>query len=230
MKPIFDSFTEPTTDRRKFLIGLLFCSAAGLAAWRQPNKRLDYLGSQKLENLLPKKIGRWNFMAASGLVVPPNDQLAQAIYSQLLTRVYWDGQNSPIMMLVAQSGNQTGFLQIHRPETCYTASGYSISAVTPHSIQLGSRVLTANSMEASSGGPPEHVVYWTRVGNQMPSSWKQQKLAVAEQNLQGVIPDAILVRISTINNDADAARASIDDFIRSMIASVPANMRPVFVA
>ena len=95
MKPIFDSFTEPTTDRRKFLIGLLFCSAAGLAAWRQPNKRLDYLGSQKLENLLPKKIGRWNFMAASGLVVPPNDQLAQAIYSQLLTRVYWDGQNSP---------------------------------------------------------------------------------------------------------------------------------------
>jgi len=68
------------------------------------------------------------------------------------------------------------------------------------------------------------------VGNKMPMSWKEQKLAVAEQNLRGVIPDAILVRVSTISNDADAARASIDNFIRAMIASVPANMRSVFLA
>ena len=38
VKPAFDNFTEPKTDRRKFLLGLLFCSAAGVAAWRQPNQ------------------------------------------------------------------------------------------------------------------------------------------------------------------------------------------------
>jgi EpsI family protein len=230
MKSEFDSFAGPNADRRKFLLGLLFCSAAGVAAWRQPYKRLDYLGKTKLEELVPKKIGAWNFVAASGLVVPPNDQLAQAVYSQLLTRVYWDGENAPIMLLLAQSGNQTGFLQIHRPETCYTASGYAISAVMPHPVQLGSKVLTANAMDATAGGPTEHVIYWTRVGDRTPASWKDQKLAVAEQNLRGLIPDAILVRISTINNDGEAARASIDNFIRALIGSVPVNMRPVFVA
>jgi EpsI family protein len=229
MKPVFDSFTEPTTDRRKVLIGLLFCSAAGLAAWRKPNEKLDYLGRAKLEDILPKKIGRWDFVAASGLVVPPNDQLVQALYSQLLTRVYWDGQSAPIMLLAAQSATQTGILQIHRPETCYTASGYQISAVTPHAIQLGSATVPANSMDASAGGPTEHVIYWTRIGNRMPASWEQQRLAVAEQNLRGIIPDAILVRVSTVSNDGVTARAAIDGFVRAMIKSVPANMRSVFV-
>jgi EpsI family protein len=229
VKPVFDSFTEPTTDRRKFLVGLLFCAAGGIAAWRKPDERLDYLGRAKLEDVLPRKIGRWDFVAASGLVVPPNDQLVQALYSQLLTRVYWDGQNAPIMLLAAQSASQTGFLQIHRPETCYTAGGYQISAVAPHPIQVGPAIIPANSMNASAGGPTEHVIYWTRIGNQMPSSWKQQKLAVAEQNLQGVIPDAILVRVSTVSNDGAIARATIDGFVRAMIESVPANLRPVFV-
>jgi EpsI family protein len=230
VKPVFDSFTEPTTDRRKLLLGLLFCSAAGLAAWRQPDERLDYLGAEKLEDLVPKKIGRWNFVAASGLVVPPEDQLADAVYSQLLTRVYWDGRSAPIMLLVAQSASQTGFLQIHRPDFCYTASGYQITPITPHPIDVGPKTIVTSSMDANAGGPTEHVVYWTRVGNQMPGSWRQQKLAVAEQNLKGVIPDAILVRVSTVTEDGAAATKAIDEFVASMIASVPASRRSVFVA
>lgn len=230
MKPTFDSFAEPKTDRRKFLLGLLFSSAAGIAAWRIPHKRLDYLGQEKLEDLVPKTIGRWNFVSASGLVVPPNDQLLQALYSQLLTRVYWDGENPPVMLLLAQSAGQTGFLQIHRPEICYTASGYQISAVAPHPIRLGSAVVPAMSIDASAGGPSEHVIYWTRIGNRMPNSWKEQKLAVAEQNLEGVIPDAILVRISTVNNNGDAARRAIETFVREMLAAIPASRRSVFIA
>jgi len=229
MRPAFDHFSQPTTDRRKFLLGLLFASAAGLAALRKPYQHLDYLGREKLDELVPKSIGYWNFVAASGLVVPPNDQLLQALYSQLLTRVYWDGVSPPVMLLVAQNGSQTGFLQVHRPEACYTASGYQISAVTPHPIQLGSKVVAANSMDATAGGPTEHVVYWTRVGNRMPASWKEQKLAVAEQNLEGIIPDAILVRVSTVTDDAEAGRAAIDNFVRALLGAIPPNRRSVFI-
>lgn len=229
MKPEFDSFTQPQTDRRKFLLGLMFCSAAGLALWRQPTIKLDYLGSRKLEDLIPKSIGGWNFVAASGLVVPPEDQFEKSIYAQILTRVYSDGQNPPIMLLIAQSGSQTGFLQIHRPETCYTAGGYSISAITPNPIRFGSAVVPANRMDASAGGPTEHVIYWTRIGNQVPNSWRAQKWAVAEQNLEGIIPDAILIRVSMVNDDAAAAMAAIDGFVRAMLQSIPPRERSVLI-
>jgi EpsI family protein len=229
MKPIFDSFAEPRTDRRKFLLGLLFCSAAAVAAWRQPHIKLDYLGNEKLEDLVPKTIGRWNFVAASGLVIPPEDDLEKSLYSQVLTRVYSDGASTPVMLLLAQNGGQTGFLQIHRPEVCYTAGGYHISPVTPHPIQVGPMVIPANRMDASAGGPTEHVIYWTRIGKKIPASWRQQKVAVAEQNLEGIVPDAILVRISTVDDDTAAALATIDEFVRAMLLSIPPSRRSVFV-
>jgi EpsI family protein len=223
-------FTAPEIDRRKLLLGLLFCSAAGLAAWRQPKRHLDYLGNAKLDNIVPKAIGRWKFVAASGLVIPPEDQLVRATYSQLLTRVYSDGQSEPVMLLLAQSGAETGILQIHRPETCYTASGYHISAVIPHPVTIGANVVPANAMDATSDGATEHVLYWTRVGNKMPANWGEQKIAVAEQNLRGILPDAILVRISMVSNDPARAWDSIDAFTRSFIQSLPAGRRDVFIA
>lgn len=230
MKQDFNVLAQRRTDRRKFLLGLLFCSAAGLAAWRQPHMKLDYLGTRKLDDIVPKTIGQWNFVAASGLVIPPEDDLEKALYSNLLTRVYSDGQSPPIMLLVAQNGGQTGFLQIHRPEFCYTAGGYHISAVTPHPISLGSRVLTASRMDATAGGPTEHVIYWTRIGNTVPTSWAQQKIVVAKQNLEGIVPDAILIRVSTVNEDAGAAMAAIDQFIRDMLKSIPPSKRAIFLA
>jgi EpsI family protein len=229
MKPISDSFSAPEIDRRKVLLGLLFGSAATVAAWRQPRQHLDYLGRDKLENIVPKDIGPWKFVAASGLVIPPEDQLSRLIYSQLLTRVYSDGDNPPLMLLIAQSGSQTGVLQVHRPETCYTAGGYTISQLSPHAIHIGSRVIDANSMDANADGVTEHVLYWTRVGNRIPASWRDQKIAVAEQNLKGIIPDAILVRISTVSNDAEAARASLEAFASALIGSVPPQRRSVFI-
>ena len=229
MKPIVGSFTEPQVDRRKVLVGLLFCSAAGLAAWRQPAKHVDYLGKQKLEDVVPKTLGPWNFVAASGLVVPPEDQLSQAIYSQLLTRVYSDG-NSQIMLLIAQSGSQTGVLQIHRPEICYAANGFRIAELSPRHIQLPGSLLTASSLGATADDRTEYITYWTRVGDRMPLSWKQQRWAVAEQNIRGVLPDAILIRVSMVSNDGQAATATIDSFIRDFIGAIPANRRAIFIA
>lgn len=230
MKPVFDSFTEPQMDRRKLILGLAFGSAAAVAFWRLPRFNEDRLGKQKLEDLVPKKIGAWNFVASSGVVVPPNDPLLNALYRQQLTRVYSDGKNPPVMLLLAQNGTQTGFLQVHRPDFCYRASGYQISPIAPHPIRVGSKIVPASHMEASAGGPTENVVFWTRIGDRIPTSWTQQKLVIAQQNLRGIIPDAILIRLSVVSEDGEAARAAIDSFVQEMLASIPLARRSVFIA
>jgi len=230
MSSISEDLSASSVDRRKVLLGLLFGSAAAFAAWRQPSKHLDYLGRDKLEDIIPKTIGPWKFVAVSGLVIPPEDQLARTLYSQLLTRVYADEKHEPVMLLIAQSAGQSGILQVHRPETCYPASGYRISAVTEHDIPVGPHTLQANRLSAENEGTTEHIVYWIRVGDRIPTTWKQQKLDVAEENLRGIIPDAVLVRISTVSGNEASARATLDAFAQALIDSIPASRRPVLIA
>ena len=216
--------------RRKFGLGLAFASVAGVAAARLPNKNLDYLGKQKLESVIPDKIGRWNYVSSSGLVVPPEDQMIRALYSQLVTRVYSDGSGPPIMLLVAQSATQTGILQIHRPEICYTAGGYQLSAIEPHVVGLPWGGLPTLSMSATSDSRTEQLVYWTRIGDRLPKSWREQRMVVAMDNLRRIIPDAIMVRVSTFGNDKARALASMDEFIVSLMSSVSPQVRRVFIA
>jgi EpsI family protein len=217
-------------SRRQVLSGLLMASAAALAAARKPNIKLNYLGSHKLEDVIPKRIGKWEFVTTSGLVIPPDDQLQLALYSQLLTRMYSDGNNI-IELLIAYSASETGFLQVHRPEFCYTAAGYQLSDFAHHKIPLeGSHAFTANSLTAKRDSSTEKLVYWTRIGDHIPLSWAEQKLTFAEDNLRRQIPDAALVRVSTLNQDDTQALAIIDQFVRQMIGSVPGPLRRVLLA
>jgi EpsI family protein len=221
--------TGQMLTRRKFALGVAFASVAGVAAARQPTTNVDYLGKNKLDKVLPEKLGKWTFVSTSGLVVPPEDQLARALYSQLLTRVYADETGEPIMLLVAQSATQSGILQIHRPEFCYTAGGYDLSPSEPHNVALQGATLPALSISATRDARTEQIVYWTRIGNHMPMSWPQQRMAVAMDNLRGFIPDAVMVRVSTYGTNQDAALAKIDEFIRTLMASVAPNIRRVFI-
>jgi len=222
--------TGHALTRRKFALGLAFAGAAGIAAARQPSVKVDYLGKNKLDQVLPEKMGRWEFVSSSGLVVPPEDQLSRALYSQLLTRVYSAADGSSMMLLVAQSGSQTGILQIHRPEICYNAGGYQLSEILPHTVRLPWGAIPTMSMSAQNGSRTEQLAYWTRIGRHMPVNWRQQRLAVAIDNLKRQIPDAVMVRVSTISNDRETALASIDEFIVTMLSSITPQMRRVFVA
>ena len=181
-KPLLDGGHR--LSRREVVAGLAMLSAAGIAAARKPDIPINYIGQHKLDQIVPEQIGRWKFVTSSGLVTAPPDQLQQAVYSQLLTRVYSDG-DMPIFMLLAYSANQTGFLQVHRPEFCYTAAGYRLSDFAKHEIQLDpSKQIATNSLTAVREDMNEKMVYWTRIGNDVPLSWTQQKLAVAKDNLE----------------------------------------------
>lgn len=216
-------------DRRKFMLGAALVGTTGLAYAREPRVVQDYLGKNKLDNIIPKHFRSWSFVSASGLVTAPEDQMERLLYSQLITRVYSADGRPPVMMLVAQSSSQTGVLQVHRPEVCYAATGYALSPVQEHDIPVGTGRLRTNLLTASADGRTEHIIYWTRVGDQIPLNWAQQRWAVAEANLKGVIPDAVLARVSVIHPDRAVATQLIEDFTRDLLAAVPPATRKVLI-
>jgi EpsI family protein len=221
--------TVPALSRRQLVLGAILGAAGASAQAFVPRQTIDYLGKSKLESLVPDRVGNWSYHSKSGLVVPPSDQLSQSLYAQLITRVYTAPNELPIMLLIAQSPAQDGVLQVHRPEICYPASGYALSGSAVRRVPiLGRSELATTKFTATGEGRVEQLLYWTRVGDELPTTWWEQRLAVAEANLRGQIPDGVLVRVSTISPDT-IAFPTLERFVQELISASPPLGRKVLL-
>jgi EpsI family protein len=211
-------------SRREFLLGAACLAAAAITFVRKPRQDDDFMGAVKLDDIVPTHFAGWNFVTASGLVLPPQDQLQSKIYHQLLTRVYNRSDGQSIMLLIAYGGSQDGVVQIHRPEICYPASGYTLTEIEDHVARLAPHVLIPSRfIIADSPARKEQMIYWTRLGRDFPRRWSEQRLSVFEQNLAGIIPDGVLVRVSTDN--PDASPAILDSFAADLYGAAGSLLR-----
>ncbi|WP_380879022.1 hypothetical protein ACFB49_19900 [Sphingomonas sp. DBB INV C78] len=221
---------SPRLSRRNMMIGGVMLATAGLAYTRQPKPIPPVLGKTKLDTLIPNKIGRWTYETTSGLVLPPRDQLSERIYDQLVTRVYSAPDGTGVMLLIAYSGRQDGMLQVHRPEVCYPASGYTLTEAANHDIPVGPDfALPTRFIVAEGLSRTEQLIYWTRIGPSFPTGWLSQRRAVIDENLKGYIPDGVLVRMSAIANGNTSLTPIFDEFTRELIRSVPAKTRQILI-
>lgn len=204
-------------DRRKVLVGLSLVAASGIAQARLPQPVVPRVAQDRFDALIPKQIGGFRFNSESGLVLPPSDAMSDRLYDNLVTRTYSNPAGETVMLLIAYNNKQDGVLQIHRPEICYPAGGFALSAVEPIAVPMAAgRSLPAQVFSAASEVRNEVVVYWTRVGDAYPRRWFEQRWAVAEANLRGIVPDGVLARVSMISNDTSAATPLLQGFIRDM--------------
>lgn len=203
-----------TLDRRKVLLGLGMAAASGVAYARQPVPNRPRVDGDEFEGMMPDTVGEWKYATASGLVLPPPDALSDRLYDNLVTRIYDGPGGQALMMLIAYNNRQDGVLQIHRPEICYPAGGYTLTPTQPIDIRLDSdSMLPCQGFLAQSPSRDETVLYWTRVGDVFPRRWAEQRLAVVEANLTGIIPDGILVRVSTLGNEMSEELPRLQSFI-----------------
>ena len=207
--------------RRHVLIGGAMLAASGLAVARTPKAYAAPIAKKRFQSWVPDTVGRWNFVRASGVVLPPPDALVDRLYNNLVTRVYEAPDSPPMMLLIAYSNTQDGMLQIHRPEVCYPVGGYLLSPTASSSLHLGGRAVQANKFSAVGPDRTEQVLYWTRIGDAFPRSWTEQRLAVAKANIAGRIPDGAMMRVSLIGNDLDAAEPVLEGFARDFVAASP---------
>lgn len=218
-------------NRRDILLGGSLLAAAGAAAAFTPRNRLVLLGERKLEDVVPLTIEDWRYTPSEGFVLPKSPgSLADRLYSQTVTRLYLSPTRVPITLVIAYGAVQNDLLQLHRPETCYSAVGFSISASRTATVALAPGAdLPVRELTAVNEPRHEQILYWTRIGDDLPTDGREQRRVKLQQQMRGYLSDGVLVRISTSGESTPAIMAGLQSFAYSMTHAMKPSERQVLV-
>jgi EpsI family protein len=215
---------------RPALLCALMVTGAILAALLKPSLLLaDQEVPLDLSRMVPKRIGEWRMVSdGNGLIVDPGQrELIQTIYTETLNRAYRDDSGYLVMLSIAYGRNQRDALQVHRPEICYPAQGFVL--MDKQGGVLSRRdAIPITRLQTQMANRYEPVSYWTVIGDQPYSGSLAKKLYEVRYGLAGVIPDGMLVRISSIDRNTEQAYNKQREFALSLIGSLPAEVRPRF--
>ena len=206
---------------------LMVLSYAVAAAWRPTVHLADQRPKVNLETLFPKVFADWQLdeRVPIQLVSPDTLAVLNKIYNQTLSRTYVNRKGDRIMLSVAYGGDQSDGTRAHRPEVCYPAQGFQITARSQGEIDLGDRKLRVQQLVSKLGARNEPISYWITVGDQITLTGTEQKLAQLSYSMRGVIPDGMLVRVSSISDDVMSTYRLHADFVRAMSAAIPSHLQ-----
>ena len=209
------------------LFALMASTAAVTYGVAPTTKMADKRARFDLDSRVPKAFGEWRLdPTVVPLQVDPDTQARlNRIYNQTLSRTYINRDGERIMLSMAYGGDQSDQMGLHKPETCYSAQGFDIRSNVPVEVQLPQGMLPARQLLAVAGGRSEPITYWVTIGDKVTRSGIDQRLEEIRIGLTGTVPDGMLVRISTIDTDTTHAYRIQEEFIRSLIASLPAQDR-----
>ncbi len=211
-------------DRRGILIGGCLSAAAAISYLGAPKVAASVVKKEEFRAGIPDQIGGWRSRKTAELVLPALDE-SDKLYENLETRIYEGAGLKSMMALVAYSRVQQNDIQVHRPEVCYPAAGFPIISSRVTELEFDGKAIGAREVLADRGGVYERVIYWVRVGNEFPVTWIGQRIAMAHANLQGRVPDGVLVRMSTIEDPGDDTAPEIRAFIGAFLESCAPTFR-----
>lgn len=220
-------------SRRAVLIGTACVLSSGAALALKPRRKVSLLpAGTKLNDILPYKFGTWDSRDVSDLYAPETpDSLEARLYGETVARLFTDRQSGiEIMMLMAHGDSQSNELQLHRPEVCFPAFGFSLTSSVPVELQIRKDVtLPARRLLAQSNAQRQAVLYWTRLGEYFPVSVTEQRLNRLTAAMHRYIPDGLLARFSMVETGPGAAFAEISRFVPALLAEIPRGSLGVFV-
>lgn len=209
---------------RALFAALLLVSASGLAHVTRPTIHLaDQQGKLDLDTVFPKAFGGWHLDTNMPVTIvsPDMEAMLNSLYAQTVARTYVGPRGERIMLSVAYGGDQSDATRAHRPDVCYPAQGFDILSNSDAQIAVGQGQMPVRHMLAKLGQRYEPVTFWLTVGEHVAVSGQQQKLAQLRYGVRGVIPDGMLVRVSSIDQDAEAAYQLQARFIADMRSAMP---------
>ncbi|MXO60705.1 EpsI family protein [Altererythrobacter salegens] len=195
-----------------------------MAIARQPTSSLPAVTTEQFTEWVPRSFAQWNVVGTSGVILPPPDSLRDRLYDNLVTRVY-QSTNAAVMLLLAYNNLQDGVVQVHRPEVCYPVGGFKLSETKAVHLSALGRQIPANLFTANGPNRTEQVLYFTRLGRAYPRTWIEQRWAVVGANLEGRIPDGMLIRASFLGADQSLAFNILRRFLAEFITASPRELQ-----
>ena len=134
------------------------------------------------------------------------------------------------MLLIAYGASQSDALQLHRPEACYPAVGFSIAARRLSALAVGTTVsIPSVTLTAKAEGRSEDIVYWARLGELLPQTAAEQRSDRLATAMRGYVGDGVLVRASMVRLGEQPVYAMLDQFLAEMVVALPPVARPVLI-
>lgn len=216
--------------RRRMIIA--FCGAVAASAAAPaivPTRRLaEEWGKLDLEAVVPREFDGWTAQPqqVASIVSPDQQELLKIAYSQILSRVYVHDDGYRIMLSIAYGGDQRNALQTHYPDVCYPGQGFKIRGREDGTLVMLEGKVPIRRLDTAQGETrQEPVTYWAMIGNQPELAGYQRRLGEIRFALQGLIPDGLLFRVSSIDPDTQAAYARQEEFIKSLLGHVKPQAR-----
>jgi EpsI family protein len=218
-------------DRRDFLIGAGLIGVAGAAQALVPRTKVSLLGNNSLDKMIPRSLPGFAELSGGGVIAPaPKGSLADRLYSQSVQRLYQTPDGDVVMLLIAYGGTQNDQLQLHRPESCYPAVGFSIYDGGNRDVALTSNAdVPIRRLSARLDQRVEQIWYWTRIGEYLPRTGGEQRTVRFRNSLDGIVADGVLVRMSVLTTDEARGDAVNEAFARALIAAVGPSGRRVLL-
>jgi EpsI family protein len=213
---------------KSLFVALLMVAAGAMAHIARPTIKIADSGPKvDLEALFPRTFGDWRVDDRMPVILPSPDLQAKldAIYNQVLSRTYVNGRGERVMLSVAYGGDQSDGTSAHRPEVCYPAQGFQVVANQSGRIDLDGHRIPVRRLVTRLGARVEPLTYWIVVGDEVVTSGTQQKLAQLRYGMRGLIPDGMLVRISSIGGDEGQAYALQSKFLNDMVRAIEPEQR-----
>jgi exosortase B len=204
------------------LLAFAFVSAAIAAPVLKPAPA--DISSVNLEAMLPASFGGWRLDPSVEPIAPAPDVQSNLdrIYNQIVSLAYVNDAGEQMMLTVAYGGDQSDALKAHRQEVCYSAQGFEIHNLHRDTLSAGGRTIPVTRLHAIRGARSEPVTYWLTMGDRVVLGRFERLKVQLASGLAGRLPDGMLVRVSSIGDDAPRAFAAQQSFIAAALAAMPA--------
>jgi EpsI family protein len=210
------------------VLGVAMAATSALTGALTPKARLSQVHEQfRLEAMIPSRFAGWTVDDSIVPLTPDPEQqsVLEKIYDQTLSRTYVNDRGERVMLSIAYGGDQSKALQLHLPEVCYVAQGFTMVQADDGRLATRFGELPVKRLVARLNQRNEPITYWVTIGDKAVLSGIQQKIQRLAYGLSGKIPDGMLVRVSTIGASETAAYRLQDRFVNDMLSAMAAGDR-----